>query len=181
VRLLVIALGVLAAIDAEAQTPITGLLTVHLGLASGGDTEAGVSPGISMSIIESNGWGTELDLAHTVSFVDEAYDESGITSLMLNVVGFWPEMRVRPFALVGAGLLRVRATPQFDAPDVSRTDWAINAGAGALVMLDEAVGIRGDLRYVRYVGREDALPFVEEGFFDYWRVSIGATWSWPVK
>lgn len=181
VRLLVAALGVLVATDAEAQMAITGLLSVHLGVASGGDTETGVSPGVSMAVIESNGWGTEIEFAHTVSFIDEAYDESGITSLMLNVVGFWPEMRVRPFATVGAGLLRVRATPHFDAPALNRTDWGMNAGAGVLVMLDEAVAIRGDLRYVRYFGRQDELFFVEEGFFDYWRASIGATWSWPMR
>ena len=180
-RVLVVALGVLGAVDAEAQSEITGMLSVHLGLVSGGDTEAGVSPGVSMAIIENNGLGAELDLTHTVSFVDDAYDESGITSLMLNLVAFWPEMRVRPFVTLGGGVLRVRATPQSDAAEISRTDWGLNAGAGVLVRLDEAVAIRGDLKYVRYVTRQDELTFVEEGIFDYWRVSIGATWNWPIK
>jgi hypothetical protein len=157
------------------------MLSVHLGVVSGGDTEAGVSPGISMAVVENNGWGAELDLTHTVSFVDDAYDESGITSLMLNVIAFWPEMRVRPFVTFGGGLLRVRATPQVDAFEINRTDWGLNGGAGVLVRLDDAVAIRGDLKYVRYATKQDELTFVDEGVFDYWRVSIGATWNWPIR
>ena len=48
-------------------------------------------------------------------------------------------------------------------------------------MLNDAFGIRGDVRYLRLFERHDDIPFVNNGYFDYWRTSIGLTWTWPMK
>jgi hypothetical protein len=79
------------------------------------------------------------------------------------------------------GLLRVHAEPESGAPDLTRNDWAFNAGAGVIVVLNEAFGVRGDLRYFRYFESHDDLPQADTSAFDFWRTSIGITWSWPVR
>jgi hypothetical protein len=42
-------------------------------------------------------------------------------------------------------------------------------------------GIRGDVRYFRLFDRPEGLVLRDTGFFDYWRISIGATFSWPIR
>jgi hypothetical protein len=48
-------------------------------------------------------------------------------------------------------------------------------------MFDDATGVRGDVRYFRYLQRHDDLPLRDNGFFDYWRTSIGVTFAWPIR
>ena len=88
---------------------------------------------------------------------------------------------MRPFVVAGAGLLRVRTSLAFGEPVTSRTDWGFNGGGGVQWMITDAVGVRGDVRYFRYFQRHDDLPLLDNGFFDYWRTSVGLTFSWPIK
>ena len=168
---------------AAQPTPITGMLSGHLGVAAGGDTDnVGLTPAASVAVIESNGWGAEIDLGHTWRFAGDAFAESGITTLMVNVIGLWTSTTIRPFGTAGVGLLRVHAAlADGDAAAVNRTDWGFNAGGGVLIMLDDKVGVRGDLRYLRYFQRHPDLPMTDSGFFDFWRTSIGVTWTWPIR
>lgn len=182
-RLALTLAGVLCAASVRAQQPsYTGLLTAHIGAARGGDVkDSGVTPGVSLAVIEGGGLGVEVDLAHTRRIDADRFVESGITSLMLNALGSWPRLVVRPFVVGGVGVLRVRAGVDDGDPLVSRTDWGFNVGGGVLYMFDDTVGIRGDARYFRYVQRHDDLPQLDNGVFDFWRVSVGATLSWPIR
>jgi hypothetical protein len=166
-----------------AQTSIyTGMLTPHVGVAHSGDIQdPGVTPGASLSVAEIGGFGAELDLSHTRRFDESRFVESGITALMINALGMLPDETVRPFIVVGVGLLRVRTSLEAGQPAASRTDWGFSAGGGLLYMLNEAYGIRGDVRYFRYFQRHDDLPLLDNGFFDFWRTSIGVTLAWPIS
>ena len=177
-------LGVMAAgARATAQTPLyTGQLTGHVSSANGGDVrERALTLGASLGVLDSNGFGAEVDLGHTRRFDDERFLESGITSFMVNVIGMYPSARLRPFVVGGAGLLRVRTSLALSEPVTSRTDWGLNGGGGVQWMFNDAVGVRGDVRYFRYFQRQDDLPLLDNGFFDYWRTSIGLTLAWPIK
>jgi hypothetical protein len=167
---------------ASAQiTAVTGILTGHIGAARGGDiTAGGLTPGASIAIVETTGIGAELDFAHTRTFSD-VFDDSAITSFMVNALGLWPHPTLRPFLEGGIGLVRVRAALDNGQAVVSRTDWGINAGGGVLFMFNDAVGVRGDLRYFRLLQRHDDIPLNDPGFFDFWRASVGVSWTWPVR
>ena len=183
-RIFVIALVVLVARSAEAQPGAarTGLLSGSIGAVSGGDTDsAGVTLSGAMAVMESSGWGAELDLGFSRGFAGDLFDDSEILTFMINAVGMRPQGKLRPYGTGGVGLLRVHAEPESGAPDLTRNDWAFNAGAGVIVVLNEAFGVRGDLRYFRYFERHDDLPQADAGAFDFWRTSIGITWSWPVR
>jgi hypothetical protein len=166
-----------------AQSSIyTGMLTPHVGVSHSGDIEdRGVTPGASLTVVEAGGIGAELDLSHARQFDDSRFTESGITALTINALGMLPDESVRPFVVVGVGLLRVRASLEDGQSVANRTDWAFSAGGGLLYMLNEAYGIRGDVRYFRYFQRHDDLPLLDNGFFDFWRTSVGFTFAWPIR
>ena len=73
---------------AEAQpSTFTGSITGHIGAAHGGDVrERAWTPGASMAVIDGNGIGAELDIAHTRDFDKVFFAESAVTSLMLSLI-----------------------------------------------------------------------------------------------
>jgi opacity protein-like surface antigen len=182
-RLALTIAGILVAVGAEAQPALyTGMLTPHIGASAGGDVrERAVTPGASMAVVDPIGIGAEVDLGHSRRVDADRFSESAVTSLMVNAVGMWMKTPVRPFVVAGAGLLRVRAAVTDGGLVTSRTDWGFNAGAGALYMVNELVGVRGDVRYFRYLQRHPDLPLLDNGFFDYWRTSVGVTLSWSIR
>ena len=183
-RILVVVLIVLVARSAEAQPGAarTGLLSGYIGAASGDDAAtAGLTLAGAMAVMENSGWGAELDLGFSRGFAGELYDDSEILTLMVNAVGMRPLGKVRPYGTGGVGLLRVHLEPESGADDLSRNDWGFNAGGGAIFVLNEAFGIRGDLRYFRYFQKHDDLAEAGEGSFGFWRTTVGITWSWPIR
>ncbi len=182
-RVILAVIGALWAVVAEAQPSLyTGMITGHVGVASGGDVrDKGLTLSASISVIEASGLGAEIDLGHTRQFDDSSFAESGVTTLMVNAVGMSPNEVVRPFVGGGVGLLRTRAALLDGQTVVNRTDWGFNLGGGVLYMINEAVGIRGDVRYFRYFQRHDDLPLVDSGFFDFWRTSVGISYAWPIR
>ena len=159
-----------------------GMFTPHIGASAGGDIrERGVTPGVSLAVLDNNGIGAEVDLGHSRRVDADRFTGSAITSLMVNFQGMWMRLPVRPFVVVGAGLLRVRAETPEGIVFASRTDLGFNAGAGALYSFSDFVGVRGDVRYFRYFQRHDDLPLLDNGFFDFWRTSVGVTLSWSIQ
>jgi opacity protein-like surface antigen len=185
-RLALTVFGVLLAVSANAQSTSAiyiGQLTGHVGAAAGSDIRGkAVTPGVSASVTDVNGLGAELDVGYSPEVDDSQFASSAVTSLTVNAIGIWQKFAVRPYLVGGIGLLRVRA----DAPDIglafSRTDWALDAGAGVFYMLNDIFAIRGEVRYFRFLQGTDGLPLRLGGsFFEYWRTSIGATYAWPLK
>lgn len=181
---LVLVLAVLsyAAVVEAQQATFSGMITAHLGAAHGGDVrERAITPGASMAVIDDHGLGVEIDVSHTRNYDDVLFDESGVTAAMLNVVGMYPHPSIRPFVVVGVGLLRTSGTIFEGQPAASRTDTAFSLGGGLLYMFDELVGVRGDMRYFRYFQERAELPQSSIGAFDFWRTSIGVTLAWPIR
>lgn len=175
--------GILAAATVEAQPALyTGLLTPHIGTSAGGDVrERGVTPGLSVAVLDPSGIGAEVDLGHSRRVDAERFSESAVTSLMVNAIGMWMRFPVRPFVVAGAGLLRVRTSIPDGVVLTSRTDWGFQGGAGAIYQFSEIVGVRGDVRYFRYFQRHPDLPLLDNGFFDFWRTSVGVTLAWSIR
>ena len=180
-RGLIVACLLLWPLVASAQPNYTGLATVFVGGAHGGDVDdGGWTAGVSTAIVESNGFGAEVDLSHVFDFNGDSYDDSSATTLMVNATGVWnkPLARLRPYIVGGLGVLRLRAC----APGcVTHTDWAFDAGGGAFVMLSDWWAVRGDLRYFSYFDRHPQIPLLDNGHFDFWRFSAGITVLWPIR
>jgi opacity protein-like surface antigen len=168
--------------SAAAQTslaPVTGQVTGHVGISQGRDDRGtALSLGASVAAIEKSGWGAELDFG----YADNADGDRGgldVQSYMVNVVGMWPQGRIRPFVVAGVGALHVRACATACAAPPAWTDWGLNGGGGVQYVLDNALALRGDVRYFTALG-DHPDPQRPDGF-SFWRVSVGATYSWDIS
>lgn len=168
---------------AEAQSAFfNGLLTGHLGIIHNGDVrDPGITPGVSLAVIDDGGLGAEIDLAYANTFDDARFADSSVSSVMLNFMAVYMHPQIRPFLVVGGGVVGVRAAIFEDQPTVSRTDLGLSAGGGVLYVLSDAMLLRGDLRYFRHFDTHQDLQLIDNSFFDYWRTSIGVTYSWPIR
>jgi hypothetical protein len=180
--LILAVVGVLCASAVEAQqSSFIGVASLNLGATTGGDVNQRVlSPSGSLAVVESSGLGVELDLGHTLNFAGDRFAESGLTTVMLNVIGLWPHQVVRPFASVGVGLLRGRVSLFEGQPIFSRSEAGANVGGGLVLIFDDVVGLRGDVRYFRYFQRQTDVP-IANGFGGFWRTSVGVVFSWPIR
>jgi opacity protein-like surface antigen len=163
---------------ADAQN---SMFTPYVGGTTGGDTRTtGTTWGFSTAYIEENGWGAEFDVAHATAFNDVEFEQSSLTTVMVNLkaaprVSRW----VWPFGVVGVGLIRARACSGRDCvTTISRTDFGLNAGGGAYVPVNDFFAVRGDVRYFRYAQIHRDLPRTDNGPFDFWRISGGGTFMW---
>jgi Outer membrane protein beta-barrel domain len=164
-----------------ANSGYAGFASASIGGARGGDVnDGGWTPGASVAIIEASGLGAEVDLSHVFNFNGDQYLESGVTTLTINFTGVVNHDigMVRPYATGGVGVLRLRVCGPACR---TRTDWGFDVGGGAFVMFHESWGVRGDVRYFRYFDRLLDSPLVDAGYFDFWRISAGATFEWPIR
>ncbi len=164
-----------------ANSSYAGFATVFIGGARGGDVhDGGWTPGASVAIIEASGLGAEVDLSHVFDFNGDQFVDSGVTTLTLNftaVVNHDTAM-VRPYVTGGVGVLRLRVCGPACR---TQTDWGMDVGGGAFVMLREWGGVRGDVRYFRNFDRLLDVPLLDVGYFDFWRISAGAVFQWPIR
>jgi opacity protein-like surface antigen len=178
--------ALLAAAPAAAQTT-GGLVTPFIGVVTDtpideNRTVYGGSVGATGSIV-----GFEFDFGYTPNFyeVEDDFGELGssgsVTTVMGNLLIGAPLGRVRPYATVGAGLMRsnLEFFDVFD--DLSRNDFGINYGGGVMLFVSDNVGIRGDVRQFRSLRNEDLDDdFPEPGDFElgdftFWRATAGVT------
>lgn len=163
-----------------AQPVFIGLASGHVGSASGGDVRDWTGMGgASMAVLDVSGFGAEVDASYVGGVDSERFSESNIMTVMVNAVAYYPHETFRPFVAAGAGLLRMRAAlPGQSSATEASAGW--NIGGGLLYMLNEAFGLRGEVRYFRNFGRQDTLPLGGDRTLSFVRTSIGATYSWPM-
>ena len=182
-RMVVLVIGMAAllapgATDAAAQgEPLQGYATVHLGAARGGDVPGTWrTVGGSVAVVEGSGWGAEMDLGYATHKVS-GYDSS-VGTFMVNLTWVSPKGNVRPFAVVGAGAMRLNGCLTGCAGGRSTTDFALNAGAGAFLRFNDIVGVRGDARYLWAPGDHPDLSRPDN--YGFWRIAAGVTLQWAV-
>ena len=106
-----------------------------------------------------------------------------MTSLMGNVIVGVPiggdNASVRPYVTGGVGLLRTSVADVENFFDVDNNSFGVNVGGGVMVFVNDNVGIRGDLRYLRALQdpEEDDEFDVDFGNFDFWRGTVGVTFK----
>ena len=182
-RICVWTLAVLAlsAVDARAQMSMgtfRGLLTAHVGAIDGTElTNEKLAVGASVAVHEADGWGAELDFGHTTDAV-AGRQVLDVTTYTVNGSRMRTSGLVRPFGVVGAGVLQVNGC---DAPCLvpARTyDFGLSAGGGVFIIPHDAFAVRADARY--FFTSADHPELRRPDNFSVWRISIGATVMWAV-
>jgi hypothetical protein len=136
--------------------------------------------GVRAGAMGAGAVGGELNLGFSPSFfgTENDFGNNTVLDLMANLIvgipiGGQHGPGFRPFATAGVGLIRT----QIDGGDIfnvsaSNTDFAWNAGVGAMGYFNDHVGIRGDLTYLRNFNG-DTIDTLDLGSLHYWRASIG--------
>jgi hypothetical protein len=175
-----LALAVLASgRPAAADTILTG----SIGRTFGGDVDEGhVSYGAALGFLGEGLLGFEVEGTYTPDFFGHTTTSgtNNVATLMGNVLLATPAGRtstgLRVYATGGVGIMKFRVPDIDQFFDVDQSDFAMNAGAGALLRLGDRFGVRGDVRYFRDVQTRTDDPLkVDFGKFHYWRGAIGAT------
>ncbi|HET9315115.1 MAG TPA: outer membrane beta-barrel protein [Vicinamibacteria bacterium] len=176
-----LAAGVLAgaAPRASAET----ILTPYAGIVFGNDVrdEHGVYGGNLM--FTGSVFGFEVDFGYSPDFFQgQLVDlpDNNVSTLMGNFVfGGRVGGNSRLYASAGGGLIKQRVDDANDFFDVDRNDFGVDAGAGFILGFSEHVGIRGDVRYFRSIGDDEAdNEFdIDFGDFSFWRATGGLSFT----
>lgn len=79
---------------------------------------------------------------------------------------------LRPYAVIGGGIIHAETADFFDVFQVRRTMPAINLGGGATGLITNSVGVRFDVRHLRSLSKDAALGLVGRRI-SYTRFTIG--------
>lgn len=168
-------LGVLPA-TASAQTFLTPFAGATFGGDSPGERPTG---GISLLFMGAAA-GVELEFGYTPDFFKEStelqlIDDSNVTSLSANLVIGVGAGPVRPYVTGGMGLVRSRVGTVEDFFDeVAANNFGFNGGGGVIVLFNDHLGLRGDVRYFRSLQSIDAGDLsLTLGDLDFWRAYGG--------
>ena len=165
---------------ARADTYLSPFAGVNFGNNSGnGRLNVGADVGwMGAGII-----GVEADFGYAPSFFGNqgTFGSNSVTSVMGNLIVGVPAggtrgIGVRPYAALGAGLLRTRVDGTTSAsPSISNNDVGMSAGAGVMGYFSNHVGIRGDVRYFRNLTDHSTTnnTNIDFGGFHFWRASLG--------
>ena len=155
-----------------------GYLTGHLGMAAGGElSDPQLMPGVSVAVHEQDGWGAELDFGRAGDAQSGA-QELDVTTYMVNGAWVKPTGLIRPFGLIGAGIMQIHGCDATCSRVATTYDLGLSTGAGVIALLNDSVGVRGDVRYLFSGADHPDLNRPEK--FGFWRISIGATFSWTI-
>jgi hypothetical protein len=180
-----------AAVITLAPTPARadGFFIPFFGVNFGGDSGKEFSEAFDTSQFNwgaSLGWmgggvfGFEGDFGYSPDFygATEAGGSAAFTAtgnLILGVpFGGQQGFGVRPYGLIGAGVLSSRS--DFGAPEIDENNLTWSAGGGLMMFFGSNFGIRGDLRYFRTFDDLEILgiPIAESsGKVDFTRGSLG--------
>jgi opacity protein-like surface antigen len=125
--------------------------------------------------------GFEFDFGYTPDFFNEDPDfvligDSNVTTFTGSLVIGASSGAVRPYGLVGVGIVRSRISDAEDLfDDLTTNDFALTVGGGVTGMLNHHVGLRGDIRYFRTLKDDepDNDLDVDIGGFGFWRATAG--------
>ena len=178
-----LALVALTASDGFAQNramgSFHGLFTAHLGVAAGGEvSEARLTPGLSVSVQEQDGWGAEFDFGHTSEAL-AGVQILDLTTYMVNALWIKPEGSIRPFGLAGAGIMQINGCDSPCNIPAKTYDLGLTLGGGVQAVLNDTFGVRGDVRY--FFASADHPDLRRPDNFGFWRISIGATFMWAIS
>jgi outer membrane protein with beta-barrel domain len=179
-RTLLIRSATLAALAAAPIVHADTMISGHAGKAFGGDlVDSRPTYGGALTFMGGGAFGFEIEGAYTPDFFGDAADFLGtnnVSTLMGSILlGSTFGQSGRVYASVGGGLLKSRAEDIDQFFDVTRNDFGVSGGVGAMGFFGNNLGVRGDVRYFRNIGdpEPDNELDIDFGEFSYWRGTAG--------
>lgn len=173
----------IALVCAPAPARADGWVSPFIGTNFGNNSGDGrVNVGVNAGAMGAGIIGAELDFGYAPSFFGNAgrFGSNYVMDLMGNLivgvpVGGTHGKGVRPYATVGAGLIRSQITGGVgnSIVEVADNEVGLNAGAGVMGFLSQHVGLRGDVRYFRNLSGNSTINNIDFGAFHFWRASFG--------
>jgi opacity protein-like surface antigen len=133
--------------------------------------------------MRSEGWlGVQISLGLYPGFfggdaglVASSHVVAATANLMLSAPARWSRAGVRPFALVGGGILHIATT---DIGQVFSSDsslLALTAGAGATIEVSTRFAIRADVKYFRssFADPRPGIPVIDARYLHFWQAVAG--------
>lgn len=139
--------------------------------------------GASVALLSDGFLGLEGDVGHTPDFFG-GNDPFGLVltsrvttvsgSVILAVPLAITRESLRPYVMVGLGLMQARSKHAGGLFPVDRNLLGVNIGAGAIGLLTERTGLRFDLRHIKAASGADG-PFAHPGVsrLSFWRGTAG--------
>lgn len=119
------------------------------------------------------GYFSNEDLAFDKPLVKAGSYVSDLTgSVVLSLPPGFTRGGLRPYAVIGGGLIHAEAEDFFEVFQVRRTVPAINLGIGATGLLTNNVGVRFDFRHLRSLSTDPSLGGIGR-HIEYSRFTIG--------
>lgn len=183
-----LALTLLLSVSATGTAAAQGFISPFVGYDFGGDSgcptvsgceDKNVNVGVSFGGL-GRIFGSELEFAYVPDFFGKT---PGVSSSVLTVMGnlmlapaFGP---VRPYGLVGLGLIKTRT--ELTAPallESSNNHFGWDIGGGLMLFPSNHFGIRGDLRYFHAFQDLEILGVpIADTKLDYGRASAGVVFK----
>lgn len=186
---LAVVLWTLAAVPAWAQTG--WLLTPFLGLKFGGSTSIvdldsassslKTTFGVAASRLTEGIFGLEAELAYVPGYFEDRKQlnvpGSSVTDLSGSAILAVPTSvtrgGLRPYAVVGLGVIHAEAADILDIFRIRRSVPAVTLGGGAIGLVSNRLGVRFDVRSLRSLAHDQPNVVAIGKQISYWRISVG--------
>jgi hypothetical protein len=125
----------------------------------------------------NGGFGVEADIAYAPDFFGKTPGaDNAMLTVMTNVMLVIPAGSIRPYGIVGMGLMRPHVKFDTSSLALDKNVLGYDFGGGLNIFLTRTFAIRGDVRRLR------SFKTVTLGVFgndqvDFWRGSAGLTFS----
>ena len=161
-----------------------GFITPFIGFNFGGDSANCVALsncderrnnfGVSLGTMGSV-FGFEADLGYAPQFFGKTdTGDNAVLTLMSNLLVIIPAGPIRPYGVVGLGLVRAHAQLNSSLADLSQNSLGYDIGGGVNIFIVHGVGIRGDVRHMHTL-QDVTLGVFQNDKLDFWRGSAGVT------
>ena len=168
-------------------------LTLFVGGNFGGSTDVALEEsirdtsqldfGARLGLFTGGLFSLEFEYGHTPNFYGKGtvFDASSVRTFMGSLVLGFPAGPVRPYAVVGLGLIKRTvdyAQGQGQArEDVTDSRAAYTLGGGLNIFFSKHVGINGDFRYFRNFAAGNVILDMSNDAFNYARGAVGVTFK----
>lgn len=175
----VLTMAAMLALPSAAQAQLH--LSPFAGVNFGGDTTTtSGTAGVSVNFMVNKTFGLEAEIAHTPSFFEQDgfLTQRSLTTLTGSIIAAVPigSDKLRPFLVAGIGVLRPNLAEAGDVLGLDGKTTALSVGGGLMGFVNEHVGFRGDLRYLRGLKKSDLdnnVLGVDFSRFSFWRTTAG--------
>lgn len=160
--------------------PIVGTtILTETGFVDLDDTASGshLVFGVSLTGLSSGLFGLEVEatVVPSVFTGHQLVDSSRVLTASASVLAAVPRSvwRIRPYAVVGVGLVRSTSSDAADLLPISSTQPGFHLGGGVWVPIAKRVALRGDVRFLRTTTGDDGAFAVHGAFIEMGRITGG--------